>query len=219
MKKESSHRSHELKDLGWNQEEIIRYEELFEYSQRWGLINLEREDRQFLRKAEKLLPKIKLKKNSIKKSIEEKSYYQWLMFYFEKINEFDQENLSKNFKSVWIILIEEELKLLKELKPVLGLPDTVKARELYQVRNELIDIAINNFKAEKNDKSFQFNSVFNSLDKEIPKSWKSLVDSDSDKNKGYLIVEFKEVEEFRIDVHKKIGIFMRDKFPSLKENI
>jgi len=56
LKKELSHRSHELKALGWNQEDLSRYEDLWEYSQRWGLINLEREDRQFLKKAEKLLP-------------------------------------------------------------------------------------------------------------------------------------------------------------------
>ena len=62
MNKETSHRSPELKKLGWNQEDITRYEELWDYSQRWGLINLEKEDRQFLRKAEKLLPKIQPKK-------------------------------------------------------------------------------------------------------------------------------------------------------------
>ena len=75
MNKELSHRSHELKALGWNQEDLSKYEDLWDYSQRWGLINLEREDRQFLKKAEKLLPKIQNKKASVKKSIEEKSYY------------------------------------------------------------------------------------------------------------------------------------------------
>ena len=45
MNKETSHRSPELKKLGWNQEDITRYEELWDYSQRWGLINLEKEDR------------------------------------------------------------------------------------------------------------------------------------------------------------------------------
>ena len=50
MNKELSHRSHELKSLGWNQEDLSRYEDLWDYSQRWGLINLEREDRQFLKK-------------------------------------------------------------------------------------------------------------------------------------------------------------------------
>jgi len=58
LKKELSHRSHELKALGWNQEDLTRYEDLWEYSKRWGLINLEREDRQFLKKAEKLLGNI-----------------------------------------------------------------------------------------------------------------------------------------------------------------
>ena len=86
MKKELTHRSHELKALGWNQEDLTRYEDLWDYSQRWGLINLEREDRQFLKRAEKLLPKIQNKKISVKKTIEEKSYYLWLNFYLDEIN-------------------------------------------------------------------------------------------------------------------------------------
>jgi len=93
LKKELSHRSHELKALGWNQEDLTRYEDLWDYSQRWGLINLEREDRQFLKKAEKLLPKIQNKKISVKKTIEEKSYYLWLYFYLDEINIFSKSNL------------------------------------------------------------------------------------------------------------------------------
>ena len=123
LKKELSHRSHELKALGWNQEDLTRYEDLWDYSQRWGLINLEREDRQFLKKAEKLLPKIQNKKISVKKNIEEKSYYLWLKFYLDEINIFSNSNLPKNKYGVWTLLIEEEIKLLKELQPVMGLPD------------------------------------------------------------------------------------------------
>ena len=110
MNKESSHRSHELKALGWNQEEVTRYEELWEYCQRWGLINLEREDRQFLKKAEKLIPKLQPKKNSIKKSIEEKSYYLWLHFYLDQIKSFNKLNLEKEKESVWVVFLEEEMK-------------------------------------------------------------------------------------------------------------
>ena len=101
MNKETSHRSPELKQLGWNQEDIVRYEELWEYCQRWGLINLEREDRQFLKKAEKLLPKLQPKKISNKKSIKEKSYYLWLNFYLEKINIFRVSILKTSTISVW----------------------------------------------------------------------------------------------------------------------
>ena len=131
MKKELSHRSHELKALGWNQEDLTRYEDLWDYSQRLGLINLEREDRQFLKKAEKLLPKIQNKKISVKKNIEEKSYYLWLNFYLDEISIFSDSNLPKNKHGVWTLLIEEEIKLLKELQPVMGLPDTLKACLLY----------------------------------------------------------------------------------------
>mgnify|MGYP006158635617 CR=1 FL=1 len=36
----------------WSAEEVRTYEELWEYRQRWGAINLEPEERQLLRKAE-----------------------------------------------------------------------------------------------------------------------------------------------------------------------
>ena len=52
MAKELTHRGDELKQLGWSQQDVLRYIELWDYRQRWGAINLEREDRQFLRKAE-----------------------------------------------------------------------------------------------------------------------------------------------------------------------
>jgi hypothetical protein len=57
MRKEEGSRSGELRDLGWPAEDVRRYEELWEYRQRWGAINLEREDRVFLRRAEAALPK------------------------------------------------------------------------------------------------------------------------------------------------------------------
>ena len=51
MRKEEGSRSNELRELGWPPENVRRYEDLWEYRQRWGAINLEREDRAFLRKA------------------------------------------------------------------------------------------------------------------------------------------------------------------------
>ena len=183
MKKETSHRSNELKTLGWNQEEIIRYEELFEYSQRWGLINLEREDRQFLKKAEKVLPKIQSKKASVRKSIEEKSYYKWLVFYLDQINQFDESNVSSDLRSVWKIMLEEELKILNELKPVLGLPDTIKAKELSKVRSSLVELAIKDYQAISIDKIFDFNIILSTPVKDGAKNWKSITERDPDENK------------------------------------
>ena len=47
--KETSHRGDELKALGWTAQDVSRYVELWEYRQRWGAMNLEREDRLFLK--------------------------------------------------------------------------------------------------------------------------------------------------------------------------
>ena len=219
MKKESSHRSHELKALGWNQDEIIRYEELFEYSQRWGLANLEREDRQFLKKAEKILPKKQLKKTSIKKSVEDKSYYKWLRFYLDRVIEFDKATFSSEFISVWQIMLEKEIQILEQLQPVLGLPDIIKAKEISNIRSLLIELAIKNYKAISNDKTFEFSSLLSTSDQNISKSWKSIIERNPDENKRYLLLAKKDEDGFRNDVHEKLEFFMKKEFPSLRENL
>ncbi len=216
---ESSHRSHELKPLGWNQEDITRYEELWEYCQRWGLINLEREDRQFLKKAEKLIPKIHPKKHSVKKSIEEKSYYLWLSFYLEEIRSFNKKHIEKDKESVWLILLEEELKLLKEHKPVMGLPDTIKSKNLYKVRKLLLEKAFKKFNALKNKDLFDFEKVLISIKETKNKSWKSLLENDSQSGELYPIIEKRFVDDFREDVNNEINAFMMENYPSLKESL
>ena len=218
MNKESSHRSHELKALGWNQEDLSKYEELWEYSQRWGLINLEREDRQFLKKAEKLIPKIQPKKISLKKSIQEKSYFLWLSFYLEQINSFDKTNLSINFKSVWGILIQSELELLQKYKPVMGLPDTLKAKGLHKIRTFLIEKAIKEFEAINNKDLFDFDVITNFSEPEISKSWKSIIENDPESKNQYPVID-NSIKDFRLVVDEEIDKYMRTNYPSLKENL
>jgi len=219
LNKELSHRSHELKALGWNQEDLSRYEDLWDYSQRWGLINLEREDRQFLKKAEKLLPKIQNKKASVKKSIEEKSYYLWLNFYFEEIKVFNESNLPKNKFSVWSLLIEEELKLLKELKPVMGLPDTLKAKNLFANRKELINKAFTKYDAKNNTEFFNFNEILTNSESDVSKSWKSITEKDPDSNDKFPIVDSENVEDLRSEINQDLEKFMRENYPSLKQDL
>ena len=219
MNKESSHRSHELKAIGWNQEDITRYEELWEYSQRWGLINLEREDRQFLKKAEKFIPKLQIKKTSNKKSIEEKSYYLWLNFYLNKIREFNKKNVNQEMFSVWEIIIEEELNLLKKHSPVMGLPDTLKAKKLINIRADLIQESFNTFSAENCQKLFDFDNILNSSDELVGKSWKSLIEGDPSQKNQFPIIKNKNLDEFRSKVLEKIEIFMLESYPSLKDSL
>ncbi len=219
MKKELSHRSHELKALGWNQEDLSRYEDLWDYSQRWGLINLEREDRQFLKKAEKLLPKIQNTKKSVRKTIEEKSYYLWLKFYLDEINIFSKSNLPKNKCGVWTLLIEEEMKLLKELKPVMGLPDTLKAKNLFQNRKELVNKASREYDADNNEKGFNFDEVLNKSKNNVGKNWKSITEKDPEANKTFPIIDTKQIENFRSEIRKDLNLFMKENYPSLKEDL
>ena len=136
MAKELTHRADELKQLGWNQEDLYKYIELWDYRQRWGSINLEREDRQFLRKAESLLPEISRNKASVKKPLKEKSYYSWVQFFLDEMNDFElKEELEVGMRGVWPILLEEELRVIDYYEPVLGLPDTIKAKLLGPIEN------------------------------------------------------------------------------------
>ena len=217
MNKETSHRSPELKQLGWTQEDIIRYEELWEYSQRWGLINLEKEDRQFLRKAEKLLPKLQPKKISNKKSIQEKSYYLWLDFYFEKINKFRISMLQISTESVWEILIAEELKLLEMHKPVMGLPDSIKAKQLSLIRKNLIKLSFDEFKAKNSDELFDFEIITNPSEQKISKTWKSIIENYPEENKFFPLISEEFIEKFRGQVINSIEEFMLNNYPSLKK--
>ena len=217
MNKETSHRSPELKQLGWNQEDIVRYEELWEYCQRWGLINLEREDRQFLKKAEKLLPKLQPKKVSNKKSIKEKSYYLWLNFYLEKINFFRVSILKISTISVWEVLLEEELKLLDKYKPVMGLPDSIKAKELASIRKNLIKLSFDMFEGKNSTKLFDFEIINNPNEQNISKTWKSIIENTPEEMKSFPLIPEKFIENFRIQVKDNIEEFMINNYPSLKK--
>jgi len=217
LNKETSHRSPELKELGWNQEDITRYEELWEYSQRWGLINLEKEDRQFLKKAERVLPKIQSKKISNKKSIHQKSYYLWLNFYFEKIKNFRKSILKTSIESVWEILLEEELKLLDEYKPVMGLPDSIKAKELASIRKQLIKSSFDMFEAKNSEKLFDFEIITNPDEQKISKTWKSIIANTPEEMKNFPIIPEEFIENFKVQVKDNIGQFMVNNYPSLKK--
>ena len=113
MAKELTHRADELKLLGWSQSDLSKYIDLWDYRQRWGAINLEREDRQFLRKAESALPEISSSKPSAKKPINEKSYYCRLVFFLKQMaNAEESFDMPASSKGLWPILLEEELRLL-----------------------------------------------------------------------------------------------------------
>tara|TARA_Y100001968_G_scaffold74550_2_gene65973 strand:- start:2462 stop:3181 length:720 start_codon:yes stop_codon:yes gene_type:complete len=214
--KELTHRAGELKSLAWPQEDIARYIELWEYRQRWGAINLEREDRQFLRKAESVLPEISKPKTSVKKLLKDKSYYRWLLFYLEEMNKaekkFDMEN---GGRGLWAIILEEELRALDYYEPVLGLPDTLKAKLLKPMREEMVKKLSDKFQVQLF--KFEFIKLLESLKDDYAKSWKPLRDDDSLENRDYPVIDQDSIILSRGLIREQILPTIRNNFPSLSE--
>ena len=217
--KELSHRAEELKQLGWTQEDLFKYIELWDYRQRWGAINLEREDRQFLRKAESLLPEISKAKASVKKPLKEKSYYRWLTCFLHEMNSFElKESLEMGMRGVWPILLEEELRALDYFEPVLGLPDTIKAKLIGSIREDLVKIALEKYSNMINFKKFDFEGVLNSAkSNDGNASWRSLRDEDTEVSQNYPIIKESCIVDFRVIVRESLLPFIRDNFPSLSK--
>ena len=219
MAKELTHRADELKELGWSQDDVLRYAELWDYRQRWGSINLEREDRQFLRKAESALPKIVSGKVSTKKPTAEKSYYLWLSFYLDQMKKVE-ENFSseKGALGAWRILLEEELRLLDYYEPVLGLPDTIKARALFSFREETISKAHDTFKVQCELQKFDFKKPLDDLKNlEGKPSWKYLREEEKASNNDYPFLNAESAKEFRKQLRTTLPELISSTFPSLKD--
>ncbi len=220
MAKELTHRADELKQLGWNQEDLYKYIELWDYRQRWGSINLEREDRLFLRKAESLLPELSKNKVSVKKPLKEKSYYCWIQFFLDEMNDFElNENLDGGMRGVWPIFLEEELRIIDYFEPVLGLPDTIKAKLLGPIREDLVKTALEIYKESVITKRFDFQGALaNAKSSGENSSWRSLRDGDFESNQDYLILDEANVLEFRKKVNQKLLSFLKENLPSLAES-
>lgn len=207
-------RAEELRGLGWSAEDVRRYEELWEYRQRWGAINLEREDRAFLRKAEAALPRRVSGKGSEKKRTCDKSHYRWLSFYLDAMRNSPAEaDLAEGEQGAWPILLEAELRALEYYEPVLGLPDTLKARELVALREQWIARA----SAGARLLSFDQLEPLEALKRQETTSWKPLrgeVCSDT----TYPVLAAEAAAAFRSEVRPAIAAEIRRLFPSLQDS-
>lgn len=214
VSKETSHRGEELKDLGWSAPDVARYIELWEYRQRWGAMNLEREDRLFLRKAEKALPAILSGRASAKKSIQDKTYYRWLRFHCDAMLSAESEmDLAEGMRGAWPVMLETELRILVHYEPVLGLPDTLKAKALAPVRETLASQVA----ALGTTKAYDFQAPLISLKEQEPSNrWKHLRDVDAS-DRTYPLLNAEAVDGFRHEAHTAIHDLIRSNFPSLSE--
>ncbi len=218
MAKETTPRADELKALGWSTDEVSRYAELWDYRQRWGAINLERDDRLFLRKAESALPKIVSGKAPARKDLKEKSYYRWLSFYLESMNQAEKLfEIPIGARGIWPILVEEELRILEYYQPVLGLPDTLKAKGLFSVRESIIETAKSNYAEVLLLKNFDFAAPLEELKAKESTKWLPLRNEDSIDDKSYPVLTSDSVQDFRIEVWAKLIDYIPTTLPSLSD--
>ncbi len=218
MTKELTHRADELTALGWLKSDVLRYVELWDYRQRWGAINLEREDRLFLRKAESALPEIKSQKPSVKKPIREKSYYCRILFFIDQMKKAESTfEIEVKAEGLWPILLEEELRAIDYFQPVLGLPDTLKAKLLMPFREELISSLHSKYQDHIQVFEFDFNSSLSSYNSSQKKNWQPLREGVSEGNNSYPLIFDEFSKPCRMEIRKQIIPMIRNTFPSLSE--
>ncbi|KGG15114.1 MULTISPECIES: hypothetical protein [unclassified Prochlorococcus] len=218
MAKELTHRGDDLKQLGWSQQDVLRYIDLWDYRQRWGAINLEREDRRFLRKAEAALPEIKTYKTSVKKPIRQKSYYCRLLFFLDQMRRAEESfQTSSSSTGLWPIVLEEELRALDYFQPVLGLPDTLKAKLLIPFREELLSSLQTKFKVNIQNFEFDFNVSLDAYNASEKKNWKPLRDGVEKDLNLYPVISSEVISECRSFIRKELVQMIRKTFPSLAE--
>lgn len=209
MRKDETSRSDELKTLGWTAEEVRRYEELWEYRHRWGAINLERDDRIFLRRAEAALPKQLSGKAALRKSLKEKTHYRWLSAFHQAMA--GVEGLEADELAAWAIVIEEELRALDYYQPVLGLPDTLKAKAFAPLREQLVaEIA-----DQGRNLSFDFAAALAEFRAQGNKGWKSLRQDDSDSS--FPVLPRAVADGFRAKARAELVALTRSTYPSLAD--
>ena len=101
----------------------------------------------------------------------------------------------------------------------MGLPDTLKAKNLFENRKELINKAFSEFDAKNNDKVFNFDDVLNNSEKNVSKNWKSITEKDPEANKTFPIIDSSNIEKLRSTIREDLSLYMNDNYPSLKNDL
>jgi len=112
----------------------------------------------------------------------------------------------------WPMVLQEELRAIDYYEPVLGLPDTLKAKELLPIREELVAQAA----ASGRSTSFDFVAPLDELKQREKVSWKPLR-GEGNTDTSYPVLSADAAEAFRNEVRATITSAIRELFPSLKD--
>ncbi|MFZ9462909.1 MAG: hypothetical protein ACO262_04750, partial [Vulcanococcus sp.] len=116
-------------------------------------------------------------------------------------------------QGAWPILLEEELRVLDYYEPVLGLPDTLKARELVAFREQWINRAAGLGRV----LSFDFVAPLDELKQRETTSWKPLR-GEGNGASTYPVLDAAAAGGFRAELRPAISAEIRRLFPSLQDS-
>jgi hypothetical protein len=214
MVKEEGSRAQELRGLGWSADEVRTYEELWEYRQRWGAINLEPEERQLLRRAEALLPRRQTGRAAQRKTIREKTHYRWLDHHLQALrNSAPETTLAPSELGAWPILLEEELRALRYYEPVLGLPDTLRLKAFLPERERWAS------EAAALGRSLEHDFAADLADRPADGArWKPLRGDHNASSTDYPVLPAEAAAAYRQRLRREICAFTRATYPSLADS-
>lgn len=121
--------------------------------------------------------------------------------------------LGESEVAAWPILLQEELRAIDYYQPVLGLPDTLKAKGLIAVREQLASKAA----AAGRVAQFGFVDVLEELKRNEKTSWKPLR-GDGNSETSYPVLPADAAEAFRQEARTTLTAAIRELFPSLKDS-
>jgi hypothetical protein len=101
----------------------------------------------------------------------------------------------------------------------MGLPDTLKAKNISEIRKELINKAFSVFDAKNNTKGFNFDEALNNSEKDVGKNWKSITEKDPEANKTFPIIDSANIDKLRSAIKDDLSSYMKDNYPSLKKDL
>ena len=100
-------------------------------------------------------------------------------------------------------------------KPVLGLPDTIKAKSFDAVREELAAQAGPLAAADGQTKTYDFMSALKELKEKENSKWRHLREQEGDQ--PYPVLSAEAASSFRSEVRSRLSSLLRDTLPSLAE--
>ena len=101
----------------------------------------------------------------------------------------------------------------------MGLPDTLKAKNLFVKRKQIIEKAFKEYDAKNNNQPFDFLNIFKKSKKDVTKSWKSIIEKDPEANETFPVVDSKIAEDLRSEINENLKLYMMENYPTLKVDL